>query len=55
MILLSQAEIIVNLLEAKEQEILNYDMDEAWAVETLEAIEAVKTKLKNEIFPIFPL
>lgn len=32
-------EIIVQLLESKKEEILNFDMNEDWAEETLDAIE----------------
>jgi hypothetical protein len=31
--------LIVRLLELKKEEILNYDMDEPWAEETLNAID----------------
>jgi hypothetical protein len=35
----NKKELIVHLLELKREEILNYDMDEPWAEETLQAID----------------
>lgn len=36
----TQKTIILDLLRAKEQEILNFDLDEPWSAETLDAITA---------------
>jgi hypothetical protein len=33
-------EIIIEILQSKKEEILNYDMSEEWANETLDAIQA---------------
>lgn len=38
--------IIVELLESKKAEILNYDMDEIWAEETLKAIDLMLEEMK---------
>ena len=35
-----QKDIIIDLLVAKKEEILNYDRSESWADETLDAIDA---------------
>lgn len=40
-----QKTIIIEMLESKKQEILNYDMRETWATETLEAIAALIDQL----------
>lgn len=36
----AQKTILRDLLEAKAEEIRNYDMDEPWAEDTLDAIQA---------------
>lgn len=35
---MTYTQIVVQILEYKKEEILNYDMDEPWAEETLNAI-----------------
>ena len=42
-----QKHVISDLLETKKQEILNYDMGEDWAIETIEAIEAMIEQLNK--------
>jgi hypothetical protein len=42
-----EIDIIVDILESKYQEILNYDRDAVDAMETLQAIDIFLFKLKN--------
>lgn len=44
-----QKQILLDILESKKTEILNYDMGESWANETLEAIECMVEYLQKEI------
>ena len=44
----AQKQIILELLDSKKTEILNYDMGESWANETLDAIEAMIEHLQKK-------
>lgn len=43
-----QKSTIIQILEGKKEEILNYDMGEPWAAETLDALQAAIDQLKKD-------
>lgn len=42
-----QKKIVIETLQSKKAEILNYDISEAWAPETLEAIDLMINELNK--------